>query len=205
MVGAVVLAAGESRRMGSPKMLLPWDESTVLGTVIDRLLRSAVDQVVVVLGHRADEVGMAVPDHPRVRTVVNPLYPAGMLTSIQCGVRNLAGHDLLIALGDQPLVSVEAMDAVLAAPDGGLCVPSFAGRRGHPILVRVPLAEPLLALPAEAGLRGLFQQYPDQVRVVPVGCPGILIDVDTREEYRAHLPKAMGQDLGPDSPKGLVL
>lgn len=182
-VTAIVLAAGESRRMGTPKMLLPWGSSTVLGSVADTLLQvPEVDQLVVVLGHRASEIRAAVPTHPRVNVAVNDRYPEGMLTSIQCGAARSTGS-LLITLGDQPLITPAAVAQILAAHEGGLTVPTYDGRRGHPVCVDASLVAPLLALPPEGGLRALFQAHPGRVTTVPVACGGILIDLDTPTDY----------------------
>lgn len=246
---AVVLAAGESRRMGQPKMLLPWGGATVLEAVIRTLLAAPVSKVAVVLGHRADAHRAALgslADAPRVIVVDNPRYREGMLTSVQAGVAALlqaergAAHvgastpeqpaaalgqpgeaqpqggtsspnagkappeltgtalpqagtssppsgGVLIALGDQPLITPGTVAGILAGHGGGITVPTFAGRRGHPICVDRSLLGPLLALPADEGLRGLFTRYPEAVAEVPVPTDEVLLDVDTPDAYRRAL------------------
>jgi molybdenum cofactor cytidylyltransferase len=184
--GALVLAAGLSSRMGEPKMLLPWGKGTVLSTVVESLLGAGLEQVMVVLGHRAGEVVQALGPvrlDDRVRTCVNDRYREGMLTSLQAGARALGGGNILVALGDQPLVAPGVVAEVLAAHAGGLTVPSFGGRRGHPVCIDASLTGPLLALPAETGLRKLFQDYPERVKTVAVSSGGILIDLDTPADY----------------------
>lgn len=184
--GAVVLAAGLSTRMGENKMLLPWGKGTVLSSVVASLLAAGLERVVVVLGHRAGEVEQALGPlrlDGRVRTCVNDRYREGMLTSLQAGARALGGGNVLVALGDQPLVTPTVVSNVLAAHAGGLTVPSFGGRRGHPVCIDGSLTEPLLALPAETGLRKLFQDYPERVKTVAVSSGGILIDLDTPADY----------------------
>ena len=195
MARAVVLAAGESRRMGAPKMLLPWGGRTVLGAVVEALLGAPVEQVAVVLGHRAAEIRQAVPLDPKVAVCVNERYPEGMLTSIQCGVRALGegAGPLLVCLGDQPLITPEVVARVLAAHAGGLTVPTCEGRRGHPVAVDASLRDELLALPPDAGLRGLFLAHPDRVRTVAVPSPGVLVDLDTPADYDAYRPESMGR------------
>lgn len=217
-VDAVVLAAGESRRMGRPKMLLPWGEGTVLEAVVRSLLAAPVRRAAVVLGHRAAEHRAALRSlerEGRVLLVENPRYREGMLTSAQCGVAALlragAGTDVLpggvpacgvaacgappcgapptvlIALGDQPLITPAVVARVAAGHRGGLTVPTFGGRRGHPLCVDGRLLGDLLALPPEEGLRGLFRRHPGAVTQVAVESDAILLDVDTPAAYREAL------------------
>lgn len=215
---AVVLAAGESRRMGRPKMLLPWGEATVLEAVVRSLLAAPVNRVAVVLGHRAAEHRAALCSlaaEPRVLVVDNPRYGEGMLTSVQAGVAALmqAGTALLsgvdratgpclpsgavvIALGDQPLITPGTVARVLAGHGGGLTVPTFAGRRGHPVCVDRRLLGPLLALNPDEGLRGLFAQHPEAVVEVPVPTDEILLDVDTPDAYRRALTLLAQRERG---------
>lgn len=196
--GAIVLAAGESRRMGSPKMLLPWKSGTVLSSVVDALLRSPVDEVVVVLGHKAELVLQALSPFagdPRVRSVINHEYRDGMLTSIQCGVRSLGQGNALVALGDQPLITPEVVSQVISACQGGIAVPMYHGRRGHPVVIDQSLFPELLELPAEAGLRGLFHACPERVSTVAVACQGVLIDLDTPSDYLQHRPESVGESV----------
>src|SRR5207302_4824903 len=137
-ITAIVLAAGESRRMGTLKPLLPFGKQTVIETVVSSLLRCPIDEVLVVLGHRAEEIARPLASYP-VRTVLNPEYLSGMLTSVQSGFAAARPDTewFVIALADQP-----ALDAALTtqlieiARDGtvGMLVPTFAGRRGHPLL-----------------------------------------------------------------------
>jgi len=187
VIHAIVLAAGESRRMGRPKMLLPWGRSTMLETVVRTLLSGPFATVVVVLGHRAEEHGRALAplaEEPRVRLAVNPRYPEGMLTSLQCGVRAAGAGTVLVALGDQPLITAETVVRVLAAHGTGLTVPTFRGRRGHPVCIDERLVQPLLALRPEQGLRGLFRRHPGAVTLVEAPGEEILVDLDTPEAYR---------------------
>lgn len=182
--------------MGTAKMLLPWDSETVLGRVAETLLQTSVTRIVVVLGHRAAEVRRgfgSMADDPRIEVVVNQRYSEGMLTSIQCGAARALPGDLVVALGDQPLISPSVVERLLACGGEALCVPSYGGRRGHPVRVPADLVSELLALPADVGMRGLFQAHPDRVRVVEVDCAGVLVDLDTPADYLQHRPAAAEQ------------
>lgn len=192
MIWAVVLAAGESRRMGTQKLLLPFGETTVVGAVVRTAQASRADKVLVVLG--ADRE--AVRSEVAVRGVdftVNNDFHLGMLSSVQAGFRALpAGAGAaVILLGDQPFLAASVVDAVIAAFEAGgrgLVLPAFLGRRGHPILVDLKYRDEVLGFDQTDGLRRLLRAHPDDVFEVETADPNILRDLDTPEDY-AGRPK----------------
>ncbi|MEP7198948.1 MAG: nucleotidyltransferase family protein [Chloroflexota bacterium] len=207
---ALVLAAGESRRMGEPKQLLPWGDHTIIEQIIGTLLQSPVDEIVVVLGHRADEVvaklpnpkpvlsaveGSQIPNPnvqhvPTVRAIVNPHYRDGMLSSIQFGVASLAAdvRAAFIVLCDQPQMKATTVTILRSAFEqagNGIVVPSHQMRRGHPLLldVRKYRAE-ILAIDGAPGLQTILRDHPDDILHVPFDDDSVLADVDTKEDYQ---------------------
>ena len=178
---AIVLAAGASVRMGRPKLLLSVGGRSLLDRTLDAVGRSRVRRTVVVLGAHADALRAAVA-LKGATVVVNPEYAEGMSTSIRAGLRT-AGPNAdayLIVLGDEPFVAPETMDHIIAAwgPGGPLAlIPTFRGRRGHPILVDRRLAPRIEEVSGDTGYRTFFRE--DEVREVPVDDPGILFDVDS--------------------------
>ena len=188
---ALVLAAGESRRMGRLKSLLPLGSRTVLQRVVDGLADTGAAPILVVLGHRAEEVGKCLADR-RVTLIVNERYPQGMLSSIQWGARNLPPEApaFLLCLGDHPDIRPEVIRALTEAWNarpGCIVVPTVGGRRGHPILIDARHLPALLALREPQTLRDLVHA-PETVRIeVPVESDGPLLDLDTPEEYEAAL------------------
>jgi molybdenum cofactor cytidylyltransferase len=141
MICAVVLAAGQSRRMGATKQLLPFGAGTVIGHVVDQLVAGGLDGIFVVVGHEAEQVAAALAGRP-VHVVTNPDYAAGMLSSVRCGLRALPPQcdAVMIALGDQPAISPPLVRALcdsfssFSAAGKGILVPVCDGRRGHPLL-----------------------------------------------------------------------
>ena len=184
---ALILAAGSSRRMGTQKLLLPFGEKTIIETVIDNILQSGVDGIMVVLG----------ADHDRIRKIVDPLpvevcfnenHESGMLSSVMCGFRSLPEDTgtALVFLGDQPGIPPQVTDTILKAYDEslhGIVIPVYDHRRGHPLLVDMKYKMEIEKLDLETGLRSLMHLFPEDVLEVEVNEPGILVDIDTREDY----------------------
>jgi len=189
---AVVLAAGLSRRMGRFKLTLPWGgpegARTVIGQVAATLAAAGLGEVVVVTGHRAAEVEAALAG-TAARCVFNPDYATGeMLTSIQVGLRALAGRAAaLLCLGDQPQMAADTVQAVLAAGQAAgwqkIIIPSFQMRAGHPILLPAWLWGEILA--CRSTLRDVLAAHRPQTSYLTVETATILADLDTPEDYAA--------------------
>ncbi len=189
-VGAVVLAAGLSRRMGQPKVLLPWsDNKTILGHILEQLMLARVQHIVVVTGHRADEV-KAQADCLGVSTVFNPDFAAGeMLSSLKVGLQALPPQvsGALMVLGDQPHIQPRVVTEVMTAyaeGAGHIVAPSYQMRRGHPILIDRRYWNEILALPPDGAPRDVLNRHSDQIAYVTVDTDSVLRDIDTPEDYR---------------------
>lgn len=191
MIGAVVLAAGESTRMGTQKLLLPYAGSTVIENIIDQVLESGVDTCVVVTGHEPDRV----QDCLRARNVVfahNANYREGMLTSVRAGftAAGATWQGAVIVLGDQPSMRAETINRLLeehANNSDSVLLPTFEGRRGHPILVPRRFHTEIMNRFDDTGLRGLLRAHPEAMIEVTVDTPSILEDMDYPEDYQRAL------------------
>lgn len=188
MVWAVILAAGESRRMGSPKLLLPFEGSTVLGTVVRRVRRAGLSSILVVLGAEPEKVRAALEGQP-VIFAQNPDFRRGMLSSIQCGLQALpaAASAAMLFLADQPTLSDLVIKKLLQAREEaskGLIVPVFAGKRGHPLLLSLDYRDEIETLDPDIGLRQLLINNPEDILEVEVEDEAVLKDIDTPEDYR---------------------
>jgi molybdenum cofactor cytidylyltransferase len=194
MIAAIVLAAGQSRRMGQPKMLLPWGGTTVLGKVVATLASAGVDDIVVVTGASREliegEVARLAESGLGVRSAFNADFENGeMLSSLKAGLRamNDSAQAALIALGDQPQAEARVARDVLTAWETRralLVVPSFGKRRGHPWLITKDLWKNLLALEAPYTARDFLSAREKDIFYVDVNTPSILQDVDTPEDYQ---------------------
>ena len=169
MFGAVVLAAGESQRMGGrPKPLIERDGVPLVRRAVQALLGAGVGEIVVVVGYRADEVAWAVNDLP-VRVAVNEAYPAGHVTSLRKGLLELPDSvaATLVVLADQPLLEVADVSAVIAAYEGRgsarAVVPRVQQRRGHPVVLEASACSEILRGDAGYGAREWLDEHPDEV------------------------------------------
>lgn len=197
MIGAVVLAAGQSRRMGRPKLCLPWGTTTILGQVITTLSSVGLDEIVVVTGAARQEVEalvLGLAGQLPLHTVHNPDYAqTDMLGSVQTGLRALSAQveAALIVLGDQPQVQKRTVELVLEAYKNhrsGLVIPSYNKRRGHPWLAARRLWPSLLSLASEQTLRDFLSAHLDEILYVTIEDDSILRDIDTPEQYTSEKP-----------------
>jgi molybdenum cofactor cytidylyltransferase len=192
MITAIILAAGQSKRMGQPKMLLSWGRTTVLGQVIDIFKGAGIEDILVVTGG-ARELVEALVGAP-ARTVFNPGFAEGeMLSTIQVGLAELDPETeaVLIGLGDQPQVQARSVRLVVEEyiqSKASLIVPSFQMRRGHPWLVTRAYWDEILSMGPDNTLRNFLNRHSSEIRYVETNDPGILKDLDTPEEYLKSRP-----------------
>jgi molybdenum cofactor cytidylyltransferase len=190
-ISAVLLAAGESSRMGEPKQLLPFGRSTFVEQAVDTLLGSAVAEVIVVVGHRAEAVVERIGSRP-VKIAQNPDYKQGMSTSIIAGLKLVTPEAgaVMIALSDQPLLNSRTIDKLIdgfLSGDKGIAIPTCRGIRGHPIILTPKYEEELMAVKGDIGGRQIVSAHPEDVLEVDVASEGVVVDINTRDDYRSYL------------------
>jgi molybdenum cofactor cytidylyltransferase len=192
-IGAVVMAAGLSKRMGKQKLVLPWGGQTVIEKVIATLFSSEVKEVVVVTGGASDEIKSALSDQP-VQVVFNPDYADGiMLNSLRVGLKALdqSLDASLIALGDNPQIEQEIVEKIINEyknTQSRLIVPSYDMRRGHPWLVDKSFWQTLIEWDINRTLRDFLNQYSKEIHYLPVNTASVVMDLDTPEDYESQKP-----------------
>jgi molybdenum cofactor cytidylyltransferase len=190
-VWVIILAAGESKRMGSPKMLLPFGNKTIIETVIENVVSSVADNTMVVLGSSGDEILEKIAWLP-VKHCYNENYSEGMLSSVKCGFSKLPEKfDAAMVLpGDYPGVGAGVINMLIESFTGSkkkIVIPLFRGKRGHPIVISYELREEVMRLGPEKGLRELPDKFPDDVLEVDVNNQAVLKDIDNMDDYMNEL------------------
>ena len=186
-IWAVVLAAGESKRMGEPKLLLPLVGRTMIEAVVEQALASRANRTAVVLGAERERIETQIRRFP-VEIVFNPDYKSGMLSSVIRGMAALPGsaQAALILLADQPFITCGVIDAVIAAYEENnkeIVLPVYEGRRGHPLLLGMRYRDEIGRLNPEIGLKELLCKHPGDILEVPVRDGAVLRDIDDRDDY----------------------
>ena len=181
----IILAAGESSRMGRDKALLEYRGTTFLGHLIS-VLQPRVDPLIVVLGHHAEAIRESMAAGPHV--VMNPDYQRGMLSSLQAGIRALPAEAeaALFTLVDHPAVAESTVDRLLAALcDCGkpLVIPCYGDRRGHPVIAARSVLDEMVVLPADASPKDVIHAHRLDTTFIDVDDPGILRDIDLPSDY----------------------
>ena len=191
MVSAILLAAGQSKRMGEPKQLMPFGQSTILEQATDNLLNSAVDEVIVVLGYRAEEMKKTIAAKP-VKIVINPNYQQGMSTSITAGLNLIdsQAQAVMLALGDQPSVNSQIINRLIEEfyhHDKGIVLPTYHGKRGHPTIFAIKYKPELLKLTGDVGAREIIKDHPQDILEVVADSESVISDIDTKSDYQSQL------------------
>jgi len=195
MISGILLAAGESRRMGSAKALLYYQGQTFIERICQAFLTAGVDELIVVLGARADKLRSALPVHPALRVVVNPRYFQGQLSSLMTGIGALVPESeaAVVNLVDHPLVSADTIKTLISSFRESplpILIASYQGKRGHPVVFSSQVYGEILAAPLDQGAKVVVRKDPTRVREIPLDDPGILADIDTPEDYQRYVGPA---------------
>jgi len=189
VIAGLILAAGESSRMGTPKATLTYRGRTFLERIVQALREGGLERLVVVLGHQAEDIQRQIKIET-AQVVINPDYRSGQTSSLQAGLRALIADDLeavLLCLVDHPAVSAETVRRIVAAfrqSGAPVVIPTYHGRRGHPALIGRQVFEELLALAGDAGADSVVRKYRPATQFVEVEDEGIIMDVDDPEAYQ---------------------
>ena len=195
---AIILGAGLSTRMGSSKLLLPWNNTTILGNIVSALTSNEIHDIIVVVRPNHDQLKKHIQnlsnDYP-VRYILNDSFePEAMLTSIQYGLNAIKSSPTaaLIVLGDQPQIEDDTIRRIVLShheTNSSIVIPSYSMRRGHPWLIPYPLFSQFIKLQQPLTPRDFLEQHKDEIKYVIVDNDSILKDIDTPEDYQTLKPR----------------
>ncbi|MBI4320965.1 MAG: molybdenum cofactor cytidylyltransferase [Chloroflexi bacterium] len=190
-IAAIVLAAGQSIRMGCPKLLLHIKGKSLVRHVVENALASSAHEVIVVLGYQADQVAYQLKGL-NVKLVHNPSFAQGQSTSVIAGLRavRLDADGVVVMMGDQPFVGPDIINALIRRHYDTRCliaVPQYEGKNGAPVLFDRTLFPELMASTGDKGGRDLIRKHAGSVQIVPIQSSLAAKDADTREEYEELL------------------
>jgi len=196
MIIGIVLSAGESKRMGTPKQLLPWGKTIILQQVIDNATASRLDKILLVLGSRAGEITSKITISPKTEIVVNHDFKEGMSSSVKCGVKNAPAETeaFMLLLGDQPFIGPAIIDRVLdeyRKSKRGIVIPVYDKKRGHPVIFDAKYKQELLVI-ADRGAKTVVNNHLQDIVEVHLDTPEILTDIDTPQDYQNAKGQAEG-------------
>ena len=195
-VAGVILAAGSASRMGKTKQLLPFGKTTLLGQVVKNAGESELNEIIVVLGHRADKISQTI-DISHTKIVRNKEYSKGQSSSLIKGLENVSSicDAAMFLLGDQPLVNAAIINRLINAFETSralIIIPYCNDKRGNPVIIARPLFHRLQSLSADTGARILFDEFKKSILKVRIPDKAILVDVDTMEDYEKLILKKSG-------------
>jgi len=186
-ISAILLGAGESKRMGVNKLSLPWGKRTLFEHCLNILLRSKAGEVIIVLNPRMKRAVKPIKNQ-KIKIVTNPYYKNGMSASIRKGLRviDARSHGILIALGDQPFLKTKTINALIhafAQKKGAIIVPDYKGTQGHPVLFDRRFEKEIFGLRGDVGAQSIIKRYPEEVWRVRVRSEGVVKDIDIWKDY----------------------
>ncbi len=191
-IAGIILSAGASRRMGTPKALLRLEGETFLDRLI-RLFSAHANPIVVVLGSHADQIRTGIERASLVQFVANPDPDRGMLSSLQCGLAAAPGAEaVMFTPVDHPDVDAATLTKIVQrfqATRAPVVIPEHQGQHGHPVLVAQPLIAELLALPAAAQASDVIHRYRSETAYVAVDDPAVTADIDDPAAYAQLLSR----------------
>jgi len=190
LYSGIILAAGKSERMGFCKQLLKIRGKTLIEIVLETAKKSKLDEIIVVLGYKAELIEKVLRDYTGIKKIFNPHFQEGLSSSLKSGLAALdsSSRAAIFILADQPLLKKSTIDALIdahAKKHSLLVAPVYKGIRGNPVLVDRRLFTEILKLKGDVGARHILQKFKNDVLLVNVNDPGVVLDIDTVLDYKA--------------------
>ncbi|MGL6314842.1 NTP transferase domain-containing protein [Vibrio sp. WXL103] len=186
-VDCIIPAAGLSSRMGKWKLMLAYKNTTLVELSVSNALK-VCSRVILVVGHRADEMIERFQYQPKVKIVCNPNYRQGMLSSIKAGLEHVRSEHFFVAHADMPCIEAQTYRQLWAARGPGSVFPGTTAQGGHPVLISTPLAKRIISNAEHQAMKPLLKPFP--MRFLNLDQSSIYFDVDTPDDYQMLLQQA---------------
>ena len=188
MISCVLLSAGFSSRFGSPKALAKLKGRTLIEHLQELLLSTQLHEIIIVLGHDAEQIKPFLFKHTKIKVVYNKDYKFGQTSSFKCGLKKVAAAAAGIMLFpvDYPFIKKETLDTLIDHFEEKkplALIPSHEEKKGHPPIFAAALKNELLALKDSLGINTVLHNHTDELAILPVSDPGILKSFNTKEEF----------------------
>ena len=188
MVSCLLLSAGFSSRFGSPKALARLGDRTLIEHLQELLLSAQLHEIIIVLGHGAEQIKPFLFKHTKIKVVYNKDYKFGQTSSFKCGLKEVtaAATGILLFPVDYPLIKKETLDILISYFEENkpsILIPSCQDKKGHPPILAAGLKNELLALKDSMGVNAVIHDHADEVTVLPVDDPGVIKSFNTKEEF----------------------
>ena len=192
-IGAIVLAAGQSRRMGINKLLMPWQGTTIIQHILDQLHAAHIHPIIMVIGKNSNRLNSIIAKN-QLFSIANPNYADGsMLHSVQIGIREILKYSvpgMLIVLGDQPAIEITNIRQLVKKfnfSDKKIVVPESGGHKGHPWIISSDAAREVLKLDEPETLRTFLNTHQSDIEYMTVSDSSVLSDIDTLGDYKKQI------------------
>jgi CTP:molybdopterin cytidylyltransferase MocA len=188
MISAIILSAGLSQRFGEPKALAPILGTTVIRYLQDNLLKTSVDEIIIVLGHEAKRIEPHLLNHTRIKVVYNKNYNFGQTSSFQAGLRelSLSSSGVFLFPVDTPLIKIETVNKIVHAFSKNsfhIIIPTYKNQKGHPPLFSIQFKEDFLNLSVDEGINKIAKDNKENVELLAMDDPGVVCTFNTRDEW----------------------
>ncbi|MDQ6596597.1 nucleotidyltransferase family protein [Bacillus salipaludis] len=189
-IGAIILAAGMSKRMGEPKLLLSIQGKPLFRYVLGPVVESSLEPIILVAGKYIEEINQHTVDYPEIKIIFNQNYAAGMSTSLKLGIQSIKEHvdAVMIFLADQPLVSSTVIQSLMEKYEANrkegirIVRPEYQGKLGHPVLMDAELFNEFHTIEGDSGGQSIIKKYKHVMKIVSFDNPMWGVDVDTPED-----------------------
>ena len=187
MISAILLAAGQSKRMdGENKLIKKIQNIPLIEHSIENILSSSIDELIIVLGYQKDIIEKIINKHKKIKIVFNQNFKSGMASSIKVGVNNLSNQSkaFFICLGDMPKINKNVYnDLIQYIEKYDVIIPTHKGRQGNPVLFSKSLKDKIMSIEGDYGAKGLLKKYSGKLLFREINDEAIMIDYNTRENF----------------------